>query len=189
MTRSEELFERFLVENELPYERLDEDERRRADFEVTVGGTSIVFEIKQIDGDGAWEEGPKGRIPGKKIRALISDAKGQLKRAAQEGKPAVLVVFNAWDPFQLFGTEPNDFNTAMHGDWLVYLDRSTNKIIGSGRGGGKSLQAAKNTSISALAHLYDCGPARTPSITLFENTFARHPINYADLPACFEVAR
>lgn len=188
-TRSEELFETFLIANNLTYRRLAEDAERRADFEVDIGDTTVVFEVKQIERGEQWVEGTIGRTVGKKIRELIGRAKRQLQGPAQDGKPTVLLVFNAGDPAQLFETEPHDFDMAMHGDWVVDVDVESGKIVGSGRGLGKALQDCKNTSISALGHLLDNGIARAPTVTLFLNPFARNPLDVLALPPCFKTLR
>lgn len=103
--------------------------------------------------------------------------------------PTVLLIFNAWDPCQMFATENHDFEFAMYGALTVSLDRSSGKIVDSYHDKGKSLQPKKNTSISALARLYGPSPDGSVKVTLFENIHAKNQIDYDSLPTCFELVR
>jgi hypothetical protein len=60
------------------------------------------------------------------------------------------------------------------------------RIVDRFHGDGKSFQAAKNTSFSAVGRLKE-GRGGDVSVTLFENIHARVPIDYDSLAPCFEV--
>ena len=51
-TKSECLFEGFLATNNLPFEKIEVDTTPRPDYRVSVGGTEIIFELKELAEDG-----------------------------------------------------------------------------------------------------------------------------------------
>ena len=51
-TKSEGLFEGFLATNNLPFEKIKEEDTPRPDYRVSVGGCVIIFEIKELAEDG-----------------------------------------------------------------------------------------------------------------------------------------
>jgi hypothetical protein len=77
----------------------------------------------------------------------------------------------------------------MYGARTLRIDRDTREIVDRYHGQGKSFQTAKNTSFSALARLREVGRDARVIVTIFENMHAALPIDYASLPACFEVVR
>jgi hypothetical protein len=51
-TKSEGLFEGFLATNNLPFEKIKEDTTPRPDYCVFVGGSEIIFELKELSSPG-----------------------------------------------------------------------------------------------------------------------------------------
>lgn len=47
-TRSELAFERFLAEHEIPFRPIPTGAKKTPDYDVTVAGTEIIFELKEI---------------------------------------------------------------------------------------------------------------------------------------------
>src|SRR5258708_18142058 len=47
-TKSEGLFEGFLATNNLPFEKIEEEDTPRPDYRVSVCGCVIIFEIKEL---------------------------------------------------------------------------------------------------------------------------------------------
>jgi hypothetical protein len=188
-TRSELAFERFLAAHGIPYRPILIAPEKTPDYGVTVTGAEIIFEVKEIVSDHAWDDDiVHGGTVGEQIRKRINSSKGQIQAASREGKPTVLLIFNNYDPLQLSGTEDHDFEHAMYGAYTLRIDSESRRIVDRYHGDGKSLQAAKNTSFSALGRLKE-GRGTEVSVTLFENIHARVPIDYDSLPSCFEVVR
>ena len=52
---------------------------------------------------------------GDHIRSKIAEARRQVQYGAKQGIPSVLLVYNNLDPIHLFGTEDQDFISAMYG--------------------------------------------------------------------------
>ncbi len=121
------------------------------------------------------------------MRAKIGEARLQLQPVARSGVPTMLLIYNALDPFQAFGTEPHDFLAAMYGDLTVSIDLSSRRAGKPFHGRNRAMGENKNTSFSAVGGLYARGESL--SVVLYENVFARNPLDYGALPACFGARR
>jgi len=187
-TRSETLFERFLVENRISYSRHPVVEHRRTpDYRVAIAGVEVILEVKEING--AWNNEFHTGVVGKHIRKKINRAKGQMRCESQKGKSTVLLIFNNYDPKQLFGTENHDFKHAMYGVEQLRIKLDTLKIVDRFHGSQDSFQLGKNTSISALGRIKEGARNAPMTVTLFENMHAAVPLDFARFPPCFEVIR
>jgi hypothetical protein len=188
-TRSEDAFERFLIGNNLVFEKIREDASPRPDYLVQVGAVQLIFEVKEL----AEDENLKDRAgvhtitTGDHIRRKIDGSRRQIQYGAKQGVPSILLIYNNMDPLQLLGASDRDFIAAMYGEYTLLLNRSTNKSVDRFNGKNQSLQERKNTSFSALGRLFD----RTGKtmLTLFENVFSRVQVPYGELPSCFRVRR
>jgi len=189
-TTSELQFEKFLDENRLSFERVEEQQTPRPDYLVQIADAKVLFEVKEISEDENFTMEPLkvgSRTVGDHIRSKIAEARRQVQYGAKQGIPSVLVIYNNLDPLHLFGTEDHDFITAMYGEYTLLLDRESNKAVDYFQGRNQSLGAAKNTSFSAVGRLY---PVRGKlGVTLFENAFAKVKLPFDALPSCFEVKK
>lgn len=50
-TKSEELFEKFLEANSVPFEKIKEDSTPRPDYLVSINDLKLVFEVKELAED------------------------------------------------------------------------------------------------------------------------------------------
>jgi hypothetical protein len=189
-TTSELQFEKFLDENRLPFERVEEQQTPRPDYLVHIGDAKVLFEVKEISEDENFTIEPLkvySRTTGDHIRSKIAEARRQVQYGAKQGVPSVLLVYNNLDPIHLFGTEDHDFITAMYGAYTVAIDREKMKAVDYYNGKDQFLQEKRNTSFSALGRLY---PVRGKlEVTLFENVYAKVKLPYDALPSCFDVKR
>jgi hypothetical protein len=193
-TISEAAFERFLFENHLAFNKVQESATPRPDYLVHVRDVELVFEVKELTtdenfGDGDGPAPPiirtRSRIIGEHVRSKIFAARKQIQYAAMQEFPSILLIYDNVDSPHLFATEDHDFTTAMYGEYAILIDKSTKKWVGEsfyGRRG--SLQQNKNTSFGAVGRLHP-----TLGVTLFENAFAEVKIPYDKLPSCFDVRR
>jgi hypothetical protein len=199
-TKSEGLFEGFLTSHNLPFEKIKEETTPgafRPDYSVSVGGTKIIFEIKELTEDGNFGvvKDPtyphiksSSRTVGDHIRRRIESSKKQIQFGANQGVPSILLIYNDIDPvFQDFGTEPMDFTAAMYGAYTIVIDRESRAASDLFNGKDQMLQESKNTSFSAVGHLCDRGGKTT--VTLYENVFAKVKVPYTQLPVCFNMRR
>jgi len=185
-TVGEFTFEEFCSSCSIPFERVKEGSQPTPDYKISLSGTLVFVEIKQIDKDENFESAVKGsRTVGSHVRAKINEARDQMKTACAGKAPAVLLIYNNLDPLQMFGTEPHDFVSAMYGDHTVVLTESG--ITDSFHGRNKSFREGKNESFSAVGAMY----RRQAGIRveIYENVFARHPLDYSRLPTSIYATR
>ena len=183
-TESEDAFEIFCKDNGLSWERIDEGSEPSPDYVLQiVGGTKIYVEIKQIDDDKNFSEAIATRSPGSHIRTKINQARNQIRAPARQGFPTVLLIYNNLDPLQMFGTEQHDFLAAMYGDLTVNVASTGNWRSKMFHGRNRSFRECKNDSFSAVGWLYrrQTGIA----VHLYENMYARVPLDFSSLPSCF----
>jgi hypothetical protein len=187
-TKSEEIFEKFLIENNIEFEKIKEEGTPRPDYFVKISELKLAFEIKELAEDENFKTEPlavSSHKVGEHIRKKIHNSKRQIQYAAKQGIPSILLIYNNIDPKHLFGTENHDFIYAMYGDYTLILNKSTREITDSYHGKNKSLSEIKNTSFSAVGRLSpSCGKMK---VTLFENVFSKIKIQYQKLPVCFDV--
>jgi hypothetical protein len=170
-TRSEILFERFLVENSIAFRSIPVGSGRTPDYGVTLGAVEVVFEVKENVTERAWgDDVVHGGTVGERVRQKINASKSQMQFVSRQGKPTVLLIFNNYDPLQLSGTEDHDFEHAMYGAYTLRIDSDTREIVDRFHGHGKSFQDSKNTSFSALGR--QGGGARRVTQC---NPFRKHP--------------
>ena len=109
-----------------------------------------------------------------------------MQSAARKGSPGILLIYNNLDPFQLFGTEVHDFVSAMYGEMTVHI--TAKGIEDSFHGRNSMLRKEHNSSVSAVGHLTHSATG-APNVRLYENVFARNPLNFPMLPLCIEAVR
>lgn len=186
-TTSESLFEEFCSSNKLAFERIPEGVESAPDYRITLHGTEVYVEVKQIDEDAAFTSAYASRTPGSHIRAKINQARDQVRSATGRGAPTILLVYNNLDPVQAFGTEQHDFIAAMYGDLTVLVSRETGKISDSFHGRNKSFREGKNDTFSAVGWLHR--ERSGVAVHLYQNMHARVSLDYDTLPACISYNR
>ncbi len=188
-TRSEITFEHFLKAQGLEFRPIATGPEKTPDYAVNIGGTEIVFEVKEMTSDKSWNSTVvHSASVGNFIRKLIHRSRKQVQAASKRGRPTVLLVFNNWDPLQLFGTDDHDFRQAMFGADTMLISNESHRVLERFYGDGKALHASKNTSFSALGRLKQ-GRGDRIGVTLFENIHAKVPLDYKIMPDCFDVVR
>jgi hypothetical protein len=199
-TKSEEVFERFLALNSLSFEKIEEVNETaafRPDYLVLLGDVRLVFEVKELTEDqnfGVVKDPLRphirmnSRTVGDHVRSRIQGARKQIQYGVDQGFPSILLIYNNIDPvWQDFGTDDMDFRAAMYGQLTVLIDKQSRETSELFQGRRDQLQERKNTSFGAVGRLADRGGA--PTVTLFENVYAKLPVPYESLPSCFDVRR
>lgn len=186
-TTGELAFENFCRTHHISCSKVKESSESTPDYEVVLNGVTAYVEVKDIEEDENFQGPVKRRTVGSHVRARIHQAKAQLQPVARAGAPTLLLIYNALDPYQSFGTEQHDFLAAMYGEFTVTISLSTNKIVDTFQGRNKSLAQDKNTSFSAVGGIYTANGG--VSVVIYENVFAKNPINFSSLPACIDARR
>ena len=187
-TKGEAIFEEFCNLNDIRYEKIPEGKRPTPDYRIFVlNHEPIVVEVKQIDGDDDFTIESGSSIPGDHVRARIDDAREQAKAASNQGAPVILLIYNNLDPMQTFGTMPHDFIAAMYGERTAAFNRD-NQTKGFYHGRNQSLRIDKNNSFSAVGGIY-YRTKKGPTVSIYENVYAWHKLNFSLLPECIEATR
>ena len=187
-TISEHLFEDFCVQHNLDCQRVAEGTEKTPDYHLRFGETTVAVEIKQIESlEGFNPDGVSSRTVGSHVRQRISEARHQLKSVARSGIPTILLIHNAVDPAQLFGTEQHDFLSAMYGELTIRIHRFTLERSPVFHGRNARLQQDLNTSFSGVGHLQKS--INGASITVYENVYASQPLPFHALPPSIDVVR
>jgi hypothetical protein len=172
--------------NEIAHHKIDEGHDPTPDYQMTINGVKVFVEVKQIDTDENFPP-QRSRLPGTHIRAKINQARNQVRASSEAGYPTILLVYNNLDPMQLFGTRPEDFRAAMYGDLTIIVSRTRGSTSGVFHDRNSAFREGKNDTFSAVGWLY-----RTPDgvcIHLYENAYAKVPIDYDALPPCIQFNR
>ncbi len=100
-TKSEILFEGFLTANNLPFEKIQEQTTRTPDYRISVGGSEIIFELKELAADknfGVVKDPAyphiksNSRTLGDHVRRRIESSKKQIQFGAKQKIPSVGLV-------------------------------------------------------------------------------------------------
>jgi hypothetical protein len=186
-TVSELAFEEFCGSNGLSVQRVVEGLEPTPDYVLTVNDMTIYLEVKQIDEDVNFSSTLQTRSPGTHVRAKINEARNQVRQACKNGFPAILLVYNNLDPLQRFGTEQHDFLAAMYGELTMIVSRTGKSTSGIFHGQKKALREDKNNSFSAVGWLHRNQDG--VAVHLYENMYAKLPLNYESLPPAMQYNR
>ena len=191
MTISEDQFERFCNQGNLPFVRLEPDGQETPDYEVVLGGQHAIFEIKELTPNkeemhalrdvkekhsASWGSSKVGN----RIRYKIDDAKRQLERLAGGKCPGVVLLYDARPPL-IRSISPYEIEVAMYGFETIDLD-VPDKIgepvtFGKRRfGKGKKLRHDSHTFISAVGVLRESSRNGPLHMDLYLNVFADKPL-------------
>ena len=186
-TKAETIFEEFCNSNNIRFKKIPEGALPTPDYSVELNDETIFVEVKQIDKDDNFTEVSGSRIVGDHVRAKIDEAREQAKAASKQGAPAILLIYNNLDPWQMFRTEQHDFTTAMYGEITLVLNPKDNRVTDSYHGRNQSFREDKNTSFSAVGGIYQTKKA--PTVVIYENVFAEHRLNFSSLPDCIKATQ
>lgn len=186
-TVSELAFEEFCAANEISAERIPEGSNPTPDYVLAIDGTNVYVEIKQIDEDVNFSSTRQTRSPGTHVRAKINEARNQVRQACKDGFSAILLVYNNLDPLQTFGTEQHDFLAAMYGELTMTVFRTAQSRPGIFHGQKRAFRKDKNNSFSAVGWLHTKQDG--VAVCLYENMYAKVPLNYKTLPQALQYNR
>ena len=189
-TTSEEQFEEFCQQRDIPLERIPEADTRTPDYEITLGADRIVVEVKETSPNPEERESNRllkvrcygnvtGGTPGDRVRKMIRSASGQLKARSNGALPTLLVVFDEGRVAR--HVEGFHVRVAMYGLEQIYVavppvGQGEPYATGSGHGPKRKMTETDNTSVSAIAALVMTGPSRH-ILYVYRNRFAKVPLN------------
>jgi len=187
-TQSELLFEEWCRQQKLRCRRIKEahkDHQKRPDYAVAVPGGWCIVEVKEIEpndeDDRMLAELMQGKPgvrwveSGARVRGRVRRSRDQLHKFSKRGLPTVALIF---DKTAAFYDEAVHIGAAMAGQQkLVFAVNKPMKeaFLGVKAGGGATMTATQNTSISAVAVLRQLSEAQLV-VDLHHNPHARVPI-------------
>ena len=106
-TKSEDVFESFLAQNDLAFKKIEVDTsvagQFRPDYLVQTGDSELIFEVKELTADENFGIGDH-------VRRMIQRSKRQIQYGANRGIPSILLIYNLIDPaFQMWRTDDLDW--------------------------------------------------------------------------------
>lgn len=189
-TISEVHFETLCANRGVVCERIPESVAKTADYRVSLGSTTLITEVKQLDPNDedrklaeVWgtPQSPGAVAPSDRIQGLLDDGYSQVKRSSEEKLPTMIVVYNnsgAWNWIDTFTVAK-----AMFGSYGIVLGLQPDQTIDEvGRGYLGQRRVTKNTfrSLSAVGVL-DSGNSAELKLFCYHNPFANVPIEPAVL--------
>jgi hypothetical protein len=186
-TKAEILFEDFCDSNRIVWEKIEEGKAPAPDYKVLFNGYVVCVEVKQIDKDDSFSAACSSRTVGSHIREKIKEARRQVRAGSSKGFPSILLVYNNLDRMQMFGTEEHDFITAMYGEMTLVLNKKENKFTDSFYGRNRSFSEDKSVYFSAVGFLSN--NMERVRVQIYENVFAKNPLDFSKIPNCIEVTR
>lgn len=189
-TRSEALFKQHCEARGVSYQRIQEEGRKVADFEIALSSGAAVVEIKQLDPnerDLAREAMPPGVVagaanaPSGRLRNLLSDAYRQIKPYGDRGVPGIVVCYNNAGGINFI--DNFSITRAMFGGMAVYLSLGQDGAIhhtGQGFTGNRKVTPTSFRALSAV------GVLSTPTIDstklrVYHNPYASNPLSVRTL--------
>jgi hypothetical protein len=195
-TASETLFKEYCSQNGIPCCRIAPAAARTPDFAITLKGTQVTCEVKQIDPNAEdlreLRELREGAVAGRylpdRLRAKLKNVSAQLKSAVASGRPTLVVVYDN-TPFKGY-TDHADGVQAMFGRNSVTVllpadSSSPPQVSGPFFGGDRGIGPEHNTKVSAIAIL-DGGPRPPLTLRVYHNPYAvirLDPRMFESLPA------
>jgi hypothetical protein len=188
LTPTERLFYDFCIVNGILCERLSpEPNSATADFRIQINGRPLYVEIKEIEEDKGLTKYPTGwsysGTPGEIIRRRIMSARKQIKSAAKESDPAILLIYNGVTaPQNMSPTSNYDFIHGMYGEMELKIGLESRAVTGPLIGKNRTLRSDANTAFSAVGRLEKT--AEGAKVHLFENMYAQNKMDFDALPKC-----
>lgn len=185
-TQSEALLEAYCNERRYPFTSIEPvpGAGRFPDYEVVTPQGPVICEVKQIDPNDedkdfdlrlvTYGHADSSRASGKRARAALKDACGQLRRFRDDPRPCIAVIVDT----TYRNLDPSDIDAAMFGDPIVLFPL----VPGDGRvefthGGNRRLTEKQGLYVGAVAVL-----ARTGHLDVYHNPYAQKRVSTGCFP-------
>lgn len=176
-------FEKLCATKGIGCERIPESTAKCADYRVSLGTTTLITEVKQLEqneedkklGMGA-SQSPGTVAPSDRVQGLLDDGYAQVKRSSEGKWPTMIVVYNnsgEWNWIDTFTVAKAMFGT--YG--IVFGLQSDQTIDEIGRGYLGQRKVTKDTfrSLSTVGILKHAG-SEAMELCCYHNPFANIPI-------------
>lgn len=185
-TLSEALFKEHCTARGVPWHRIEEGEKKVADFELSLHGGTAIAEVKQLDPnkqdlarEAAMRAGEvgSGHAPSGRLRNLLADAYQQIKPYSSRGLPAIVICYN--NAGILNHIDNFTVTRAMFGGMAAYVALGQDGHIhhtGQGFTGQRKVTRNSCRGISAVCTLSTPAKGITKLIA-YHNPYAANPLS------------
>lgn len=180
-TISEQLFESLCSGKGIPCRRIPTGRSKTPDYEIVLGPQRVAVEVKQLDENQEDKRINRtldaglvtaGVPPTARLRKQIAEGYRQLKTAARDGQPCLLVVYN--NSGFLNWIDAFTVTTAMFGSFAVRLGLTTTghaEVIGHGFMGKRKVTRNTCRRLSAIGVLND-GRSGSLMLEVYHNPYS-----------------
>ncbi|RZU40805.1 hypothetical protein BDD14_2289 [Edaphobacter modestus] len=169
----------------------------RPDYGVSVGGSEIIFELKELAEDRKFRRGQRPRLPAHQQQfAHLRRPYPAENRKLKEADPIRGQTRSSLDSFDLrqhrsglSGLRHRTYGFHRRHVWRIHDPHKQRKQNGIGLVQQERSNASREQEyvVSAVGHLCERGGKTT--VTLYENVFAKVKVPYGQLPTCFDARR
>ena len=194
-TKSEELFRQYCEAQSYTVEKIPEATDRTPDFRVATPHGAIIAEVKEArpneedvriatqiklsGGRASWCD-----LPGKRVRGMLDEARGQTRSLLGERLPCVVVLYDnvvvdgARPRYQNYFFSGFDIATGMYGQLKTVVSFAGSEVTGTKNelGGNRTLRFNKDQQMSAVCVLTDGMGIELPFMRVYHNSFATLPL-------------
>jgi hypothetical protein len=189
LTDSEILFEQFLTQHAVPFDRIPTGTERTPDYLLTLQSKHLAVEVTSVRRGLVFHEGGSwSRTLGDAVRREITHKRSQLKWASERELPSLLLMFDSESPGYPRLLEDMDFETAMYGARTLTMNRKSKRSGPIFNGKNRKLRHDTNTHISSLGRI-NYSFQRQIEVTVFPNLYADIGVDSFDWPSCFKVRK
>jgi len=184
-TVSEQLFEKLCSFRGVEYVRIPEGQSKTADYEVSLGCTKLIIEVKQLDPSAAdkqlekkWghKDSPVVIAPSDRVQRILADAYPQVRALSNGAKPTMVVIYNnsgEWNWIDSFTISKAMFG--LFGFRIGPNDKGTIVVAGQGYMGKRKVTKESFRALSVVAAMKNSG-LDEPHLDAYHNPFATVPI-------------
>ncbi len=194
MTQSEKNIERVFLSIGIAINKVPEDSEKTPDYSFSINGQSIYLEVKEI------EENEEERIILRKLdeldeiqsyeskenenrfRSGISKGNRQLKKRCKNGEPGLVVIQDLRSFFTKSFNPQEEMKQAMFGDHVTWCsvpnqyNQYHSRVVADNFGRNRTTTDKKNTTISAVALLFENYETRELTLLIHHNPHAKNPL-------------
>jgi hypothetical protein len=189
LTDSEQLFEKFLSQHAVPFNRIPVSADRTPDYLLQLNSIQIVVEVTSLKGGLVTsEKGVRTKTAGDAIRREVTHKRNQLKWASERKLASLLLMFDSQNPGYPWLLEDMDFETAMYGERTLTIERESMRSGQIFNGRNRKLRQDTNTHISSLGRI-NYSSQKQIEVTVFPNLYADIEVGSLNWPSCFKVRK
>ena len=194
MTQSEKNIERLFRSIGIAINKVPEDSEKTPDYSFSINGQLIYLEVKEIEEN---EEEKKilrkldefdeiqsyeSKENENRFRSGISKGNRQLKKRCRNGEPGLVVIQDLRSFFTNSFNPQEEMKQAMFGDHVTWCsvpnqyNQYHSRVVADNFGRNRTTTDKKNTTISAVALLFENYETSELTLLIHHNPHAKNPL-------------